>query len=457
MKNLIFSIFYIIVFSSLSAQNSYPIQTDNGTFLYYDDNISFPIGIYVRQPNTNHLSILANAGFDFSYLYFSNGNINPYLDSADDLGFKVIPHWVSGNPNFINNYKNNPAILGWGLHDDANWSDYTPAEFAEDAATIRMDDTNHIIHSSVVDNVNANYPDYTLYFPSLEVVNVQAYAIGGPDEFQSVERIFNDSKALVETAEMEGKVPLLASQSFSYDENPPRFPTYAESDAIFYAAIVAGIKGIIYYILEDDNNDYIYDTQPELWSAITNNLNELNTVLKPVLIYGSRTTLELNDYVFVAYWVYNDTVYIIAVNTGNETEQVSFSLDIDVSGQLDDVFTNRQSNLIMDEDIISGSLNQKEVSIQSIPVSTLGIERISNNKIILYPNPIKNEINIKFESYSTSIYEVSIVDMTGKVLRKLKAKNDVMKIDISNLTSGFYMISVVDAEQKVFHKKIIIE
>ncbi|MBO7287908.1 MAG: T9SS type A sorting domain-containing protein [Bacteroidales bacterium] len=70
----------------------------------------------------------------------------------------------------------------------------------------------------------------------------------------------------------------------------------------------------------------------------------------------------------------------------------------------------------------------------------------------LYPNPSKNEINIS-ELESQSCEEIMIFDMTG-CLKKCFA-NDV-KLDISDLPNGLYMIRVVTEEGKIFTEKFMI-
>ena len=70
----------------------------------------------------------------------------------------------------------------------------------------------------------------------------------------------------------------------------------------------------------------------------------------------------------------------------------------------------------------------------------------------LYPNPSKNEINIS-ELESQSCEEIMIFDMTGR-LKKCFA-NDV-KLDISDLPNGLYMIRVVTEEGKIFTEKFMI-
>jgi hypothetical protein len=60
-----------------------------------------------------------------------------------------------------------------------------------------------------------------------------------------------------------------------------------------------------------------------------------------------------------------------------------------------------------------------------------------NNKISIYPNPAKTELNLNASPNDTD--EVSISNLFGQILIKSKNKN---RIDISDLPNGIYIITV---------------
>ncbi|MBJ2173631.1 T9SS type A sorting domain-containing protein [Aureibaculum sp. A20] len=71
------------------------------------------------------------------------------------------------------------------------------------------------------------------------------------------------------------------------------------------------------------------------------------------------------------------------------------------------------------------------------------------NKILLFPNPTKNHINIKLNDYI--IDEVTLYDMSGKKLKNFSGTN---KIDISNISSGIYVLKIKSGNL-IFESKII--
>ena len=69
----------------------------------------------------------------------------------------------------------------------------------------------------------------------------------------------------------------------------------------------------------------------------------------------------------------------------------------------------------------------------------------------IYPNPVKNEINLISEELITKI---KLYDYQGKLV--LEKNNDVKFIKVSSLNSGIYFIEVFMNNYKSL-KKVIIE
>ncbi|MDD5570169.1 MAG: T9SS type A sorting domain-containing protein [Bacteroidales bacterium] len=73
-----------------------------------------------------------------------------------------------------------------------------------------------------------------------------------------------------------------------------------------------------------------------------------------------------------------------------------------------------------------------------------GIENKNNlNEIHIYPNPANTQITIEFSSqYSV----VSIYNLSGQEIKKLRAMSHELRVDISNLPSGIYFVKVVNED-----------
>ncbi len=79
---------------------------------------------------------------------------------------------------------------------------------------------------------------------------------------------------------------------------------------------------------------------------------------------------------------------------------------------------------------------------------TVGIEKINNNPISIFPNPASQEINIL-----GSFQSLSIVNAVGQTI----LTNSNNKIDVSFLQSGLYFLNVVNTDKTNFITKLIIE
>jgi hypothetical protein len=94
------------------------------------------------------------------------------------------------------------------------------------------------------------------------------------------------------------------------------------------------------------------------------------------------------------------------------------------------------------------ALNPQEITAL-YTTTPLSINQFLNESFSIYPNPAKNQSNIKADAkFIGSDY--TIYDRTGKsVLRgKIKAENTIIELD--NLLSGIYLISVGDNLKQTF-------
>jgi Secretion system C-terminal sorting domain/Beta-propeller repeat len=131
----------------------------------------------------------------------------------------------------------------------------------------------------------------------------------------------------------------------------------------------------------------------------------------------------------------NENVYC----TGNFYETVDF-----------DPSVNNTLNLT--------SAGSSDVFIQKLsPTATEVIEH--NNEIIftLYPNPSSNEVTIGYSLSSLQNVDFGIYDLRGRLVRKIeKGKKQVgkyvLKVDISNLANGIYIVQMRNSEGGIFKK-----
>ncbi len=84
----------------------------------------------------------------------------------------------------------------------------------------------------------------------------------------------------------------------------------------------------------------------------------------------------------------------------------------------------------------------------SIVVGTKALE--NNMELVVGPNPTHDFIQISFKESDTP-KDILISDLSGRVMRQFRTDKDV-KLDISDLNSGYYIVKVTDGETTVSRK-----
>ncbi len=85
--------------------------------------------------------------------------------------------------------------------------------------------------------------------------------------------------------------------------------------------------------------------------------------------------------------------------------------------------------------------DQFYLSLDNIKVekASLSVSDVKSSKLNFYPNPVKNILTIDND---IEITDVTIYDLSGKVVLNNQAKSKKLKVDISKLDKGNYMLRV---------------
>ena len=112
--------------------------------------------------------------------------------------------------------------------------------------------------------------------------------------------------------------------------------------------------------------------------------------------------------------------------------------------------------MITEENIIKALLyeNFEYVPILIGAKTTTGIdnENNTNNKLNVYPNPVKKWINIEFEVKSGDV-ELNIIDTKGRVVdelisKSLKSGKHSIKSNLEKLKNGLYFVRFINQKSK---------
>ncbi len=96
----------------------------------------------------------------------------------------------------------------------------------------------------------------------------------------------------------------------------------------------------------------------------------------------------------------------------------------------------------------------KRKSIYIIPAQTrnkINIdtleEQIAEKNILLYPNPVKQNLNIFIENYENEQGTVSVYALNGTLIKTKKINSDKININFSNQVYGTYIVKIKIADK----------
>lgn len=77
----------------------------------------------------------------------------------------------------------------------------------------------------------------------------------------------------------------------------------------------------------------------------------------------------------------------------------------------------------------------------------MGVEETEIEGFNVYPNPASNMINVSFTANASSNATITMIDLTGKVVRVVSAYQvnngaNIVTFDVSNLSTGIYMLNI---------------
>jgi hypothetical protein len=91
----------------------------------------------------------------------------------------------------------------------------------------------------------------------------------------------------------------------------------------------------------------------------------------------------------------------------------------------------------------------------SYSMSTDAPELGQSLELFVFPNPARNEVNLHIESANNGLFQVSIVDVTGKEVYKREGQSNSEDIQVSNLAKGVYT-AIVNKDGVVLTKKFVV-
>jgi hypothetical protein len=142
-----------------------------------------------------------------------------------------------------------------------------------------------------------------------------------------------------------------------------KVPTFTEVRNMTYQALLAGVKGIIFYTYAD--NDFEIKKHPALWAGMKTLPGEIKT-LEPMLLNGILIPLKTNTEKIVAgLWQYRDRRIVCLVNTFNQPNRLSLSLP-SPTDQAISLFQDRSDECSFKNGVLCGMIGPLEVHVYEI-------------------------------------------------------------------------------------------
>lgn len=114
-------------------------------------------------------------------------------------------------------------------------------------------------------------------------------------------------------------------------------------------------------------------------------------------------------------------------------------------GKLDDVMVHRRA------------LNTAEISylynLNSSWSSPTSTEVISENELRLFPNPVKNALNIQLSENSN--YALEVTDLNGKRVYSSNLSGQNFELNTAEWAQGLYLLRLIDENGKTYTQKVV--
>ncbi len=463
--------------STLSVFAPRPQNFTNGNFKTFGvpSVLRFIYDSYDTADFANALEAIKSQGFNA--VEVPKSKLTPaYMQKAAALGLKVIIFTgLTTNaelPALIGQYKNDPALLAWYTLDEPStaWQD----NFLESYSIFRSEDPVHPVLTSfndpqglreLADGIDIAMSDpYPVPYTPLTLVS----------DFtdQTVNAVRSFEKPVFTTLQAFGEGAL------GQWPNWTRAPTPQESRAMTYLALIHGSTGLGYYsfarskLVVNPNNPNqtigipLPIAHPALWESFRT-LNQELDALSPILHDGSLSNAIVSDSVNIHHQIrsYEGKLYLIAVNTMNNAEQVSFTLTTPMTiTHIQEMFT-QQSLPIKPAHTFSDSLEAYGVRVYELSGPPDGSVVVNDfREMRTYPNPWRANQHagqsITFDQL-TLHSSIKIYTLAGHWIRTLDAPNGSVTWDMKNesgelVASGLYLYLVTNGQGQTAKGKLAI-
>lgn len=336
------------------------LRADGTTMV--DGKPFFPFGWYhVSWPFTAEerlacLRDIAAGGFNTIHASLKQmDEWEPFLQEAERLGVKVITEFGVDAFAAVERYRGHNAVLAWNPGDEPDGGGVPPEEMLARHERFKDIDPDH--PSYMVLCVPSSYARYVA---SADIIAPDIYPIrhGGGNPAHVYQFM---TQCRMEAAR-HGRPIYGVLQCFGYDDPASwRVPTFEECRVMTYLALLAGVKGVIYYTYADSG--FQMSTHPGLWAQMQTLPGEIRA-LEPFLLDGELQPLSTGaEGVFAGAWTLGQRMLVVITNATADRRDVTVSLPGGQSGRARELLGGDPGGLQAEEGALRGQMEPLQVQV----------------------------------------------------------------------------------------------
>ncbi|NBC58594.1 MAG: T9SS type A sorting domain-containing protein [Bacteroidetes bacterium] len=154
---------------------------------------------------------------------------------------------------------------------------------------------------------------------------------------------------------------------------------------------------------------------------------------------------------------YRTTSYVLELEVGNFPNNEIYLFDnyTDTEVELNENAINTYSFTVDQSISESVASNRFDIRFES---TTLSTDEFEKSGISVYPNPASDLVNINFSQNTDELEQIVLYDLNGRLVfaSKLNSNDIEQQIDVSNLSSGIYVLEINTVKHQ-YNTKVIVE
>ena len=395
--------------------------------------------------NYAQTTVTMGAGYADDIFYSMKDGVVASADRAEwDLGFYTSP-WSAG---VITNGGSGVELRLYPYGDTASWNSIDTNGMASWPILYNGEDS---WENGAFNRSSLNHPDYgwgVYNTQSHDVIGDSIYVIklqdGSFKKLWIVRKVSIENKYIFRYGNLDNSMEEervlnnndYISMNFSYFDFASgsffdREPAKETWDILFTKYQAMQPQGVPYPVVGVLNNvgvkaNRFHPVTMDFYEWYSQPLDSLRTVIGYDWKYFSMATFE---------WTLEDSLVFFVNDLNNDIYRLFFTF-----------FSGTSSGEISFED-------------ELVSLNEVADDRLAEAALFLAPNPAGNYVNLSWNDFASGQANLSVFDLSGKevISKSVDATlNSGMKLDVSHLQPGMYIVSLISGE-KIVNQKLVIE